>query len=131
MKQPLLLFLVFVMHVKKCAQERWRYWVLLITPSVFASSSSSPFPTLSVNDGDVVKEVGGRMEMGLKYALIGGGIVMILVGVGVISHRLREDSTNKESGNFIVTLVMAGIAITVGIILLTMGWKAASFSVQS
>ena len=52
---------------------------------------------------------------------------MMLVGIGVIMHRLREDSANRETGSFLTTLIIAGLAITVGMILITIGWAAASY----
>ena len=63
----------------------------------------------------------------MKYSMIGGGIIMMLVGIGVIMHRLREDSANKDTGSFLTTLVIAGLAITVGIILIAIGWNAAGY----
>ncbi len=80
-----------------------------------------------MQSGDVVQAVGQHMETGMKYAMIGGGIIMMLVGMGVIMHRLREDSTNKETGSFLTTLIISGLAITVGIILIAIGWTAASY----
>ena len=103
---------------------------LLSFHKVFADSptgNDDPFPSIDVQNGDVVQAVGQHMETGMKYAMIGGGVIMLLVGIGVIMHRLREDSTNKETGSFLTTLVISGVAITVGIILIAIGWSAASF----
>lgn len=102
----------------------------LLSKPALASNGDSPFPSIDIQDGDVVKAVGSQMQTGMKYALIGGGVLMILAGIGVIVHRLREDTSNKESGNFLVTLVIAGIAITIGIILLVIGWTAATYKVS-
>lgn len=101
--------------------------LLLVTGHGFAIPGDNPFPSIDVQDGDVVKAVGSHMETGMKYAMIGGGIIMLLAGIGVIMHRLREDSANKETGSFLTTLVIAGLAITVGIILIAIGWGAASY----
>ena len=60
-----------------------------------------------------------------------GGVIMMLVGIGVIMHRLREDSATKETGSFLTTLIVAGLAITVGIILIAIGWGAASYQATS
>lgn len=101
--------------------------ILLLSGSAFAAPGDNPFPTIDVQGGDVVKAVGTHMETSMKYAMIGGGIIMMLVGIGVIMHRLREDSSNKETGSFLTTLVISGLAITVGIILIAIGWSAASY----
>lgn len=102
--------------------------LLFISNIALAAGDDDPFPKIDVEGGDVVKAVGSHMETGMKYALIGGGIIMLLVGIGVIMHRLREDSTNKDTGSFLTTLVIAGLAITVGIILIAIGWSAASYT---
>jgi len=103
--------------------------MLLMTGNAFAAGSGDdPFPSINVTDGDVVKAVGTKMETSMKYAMIGGGIIMMLVGIGVIMHRLREDSTNKDTGSFLTTLITSGLAITVGIILIAIGWGAASYN---
>jgi len=120
---------VYLSKLKRLFFYGVSFLLLLISRNSFADSGS-PFPTITTSDGDIVKAVGGHMEVGMKYALIGGGIIMLLVGVGVIAHRLREDTTNREGGNFLVTLVMAGIAITAGVILLSIGWTAASYNVS-
>lgn len=102
--------------------------MLFVNTIALAAGDDDPFPKIDVEGGDVVKAVGTHMETGMKYALIGGGIIMLLVGIGVIMHRLREDSTNKDTGSFLTTLVIAGLAITVGIILIAIGWTAASYN---
>ena len=106
-------------------------WVLLGFDKIsFADTpggGDDPFPSIDVQNGDVVQAVGQHMETGMKYAMIGGGIIMMLVGIGVIMHRLREDSTNKETSSFLTTLIIAGLAITIGIILIAIGWSAADY----
>lgn len=115
--------------------EKYYLWlgliILFISTHVFADAGDDPFPKIDVQNGDVVKAVGSHMETSMKYAMIGGGIIMMLVGMGVIMHRLREDSTNKDTGSFLTTLVISGLAITVGIILIAIGWGAASYQPQS
>ena len=101
------------------------FLTLFLSGSVFADDD--PFPNIDIQGGDVVQAVGTNMETGMKYAMIGGGTIMMLVGIGVIMHRLREDSTNRETGSFLTTLIIAGLAITVGMILITIGWAAASY----
>ena len=106
--------------------------MLFLTGSAFAAGSGDdPFPSIQVTDGDVVKAVGTHMETSMKYSMIGGGIIMLLVGIGVIMHRLREDSANKDTGSFLTTLIVSGLAITVGIILIAIGWGAASYNPTS
>ena len=105
--------------------------MLLISNVVFADGGDNPFPKIDVQGGDVVQAVGSHMEVGMKYALVGGGVIMLLVGIGVIMHRLREDTANKDTGSFLTTLIIAGLAITVGIILIAIGWSAASYQPHS
>lgn len=100
---------------------------LSITHTALASPGDDPFPKIDIQGGDVVQAVGSHMETSMKYSMIGGGIIMMLVGIGVIMHRLREDSANKDTGSFLTTLVIAGLAITVGIILIAIGWSAAGY----
>ena len=105
--------------------------MLILNGATFAGGDSDPFPKITVSNGDVVQAVGEKMETSMKYAMIGGGVIMLLVGIGVIMHRLREDSANKESGSFLTTLIIAGLSITVGIILISIGWAAASYTPSS
>lgn len=102
-------------------------FILLFSNYAIGSPGDDPFPKIDIQGGDVVKAVGTHMEASMKYAMIGGGIIMILVGIGVIMHRLREDSINKDTGSFLTTLIISGLAITVGIILIAIGWSAASY----
>ena len=99
---------------------------LCLQHTAFADNDD-PFPKIDIGNGDVVTAVGSHMEVGMKYSMVGGGIIMMLVGIGVIMHRLREDSANKETGSFMTTLIIAGLAVTVGIILIAIGWSAASY----
>ena len=105
------------------------FLMLFLSGAAFADTD--PFPKIDVGNGDVVNAVGTRMETSMKYAMIGGGVIMMLVGIGVIMHRLREDSATKETGSFLTTLVVAGLSITVGIILIAIGWAAASYQATS
>jgi len=114
-----------------------KYYYLLGTIITFISGSAyafgggdNPFPKIDVQGGDIVKAVGTHMETSMKYAMIGGGVIMMLVGIGVIMHRLREDSANKDTGSFLTTLIISGLAITVGIILIAIGWSAASYQIN-
>jgi hypothetical protein len=108
------------------------FLTLLISDGVLAAGAGDdPFPKIDINGGDVVQAVGSHMETSMKYAMIGGGVIMMLVGIGVIMHRLREDSANKETGSFLTTLVISGLAITVGIILIAIGWNATSYQPTS
>lgn len=102
-------------------------WVFMGMQAAIARSSDNPFPSIDIEDGNVINAVGSQMERSMKYALIGGGIIMILVGIGVIIHRLREDSTNRDSGSFLTTLIISGLAITVGFILIAIGWTATNY----
>ncbi len=121
---------------KICLAMKNKYYTLmgtllfLVSSTVFAYTGDDPFPKIDIQGGDVVKAVGTHMESSMKYAMIGGGIIMMLVGIGVIMHRLREDSANRDTGSFLTTLVISGLAITVGIILIAIGWSAASYQIN-
>ena len=115
-----------ILFVRKKYYALIAFFVLLINNIAFASSGD-PFPSIDVGNGDVVDAIGTHMETSMKYAMIGGGIIMLLVGMGVIMHRLREDSANKDTGSFLTTLIVSGLAITVGIILIAIGWSAAGY----
>lgn len=107
-------------------------FLTMLSGSAFATDpGDDPFPKVDVGNGDVVKVVGTHMETSMKYAMIGGGIIMMLVGIGVIMHRLREDSATKETGSFLTTLIIAGLSITIGIVLIAIGWGAASYQLTS
>lgn len=102
--------------------------VLFFTQAVYAAGpGDDPFPNIDIKGGDVVQAAGSQMETGMKYALVGGGVLMIIVGIGVIVHRLREDSSSRESGNFVTTMIMCAVAITVGIILIAIAWAATAY----
>lgn len=105
--------------------------LFFLSGAAFAGNADDPFPKIDVGNGDVVTAVGSHMETSMKYAMIGGGVIMMLVGIGVIMHRLREDSATKETGSFLTTLIVSGLAITVGIILIAIGWSAASYQPAS
>ena len=116
---------------KTKAQLWMGIFLMLFSRLMYADGGDNPFPKIDVSGGDVVTAVGKKMETSMKYALIGGGIIMLLAGIGVIMHRLREDSSNKDTGSFLTTLVISGLAITVGIILIAIGWTAASYAPHS
>lgn len=105
---------------------------LLVWFSTVYADGSDPFPTIDTgSDTNVIDVTGEQMQQGMKYILIGVGILMIVIGIGVVAHRLREDSTNKDSGSFITTLIIAAISITIGIILIAIAWTAASDNISS
>ena len=103
------------------------YW---ISQPVFAWGDSDPFPRLSGNaSGDVVQTIGTHMETMLKYALVGGGGLLILICLAVLVHRLREDNREKDHGNLIMTFVMLALGLTIGFVLIGIGWTAFSTEV--
>ena len=87
------------------------------------ADSANPFPSVTI-DGDVIKASGTKMQMGFKYATIGVGGFLVLIGIGVIIHRMREDAKEKEHGNFLLTFIMVALCETVGFGLIAIGWKA-------
>lgn len=100
---------------------------LLISEKAFARGDSNPFPSLSGNiTGDVVQTVGSHMETMLKYMLMGGGGLLIIICLGVLVHRIREDNREKDHGNLIMTFVILALGLTIGFILIGIGWTAFS-----
>lgn len=117
--------------LKRGIRYLWLVTLSLWTEVAFAASGDNPFPNLDPGGNqNVIDELGKQMQHGMKYALLGGGIVMVLIGISVIVHRLREDSTNRDNGSFVSTLIIAAIAVTAGIILIGIGWKAAGTTIQ-
>lgn len=103
-----------------------------INQKAFARGDSNPFPSLSGNvTGDVVQTVGSHMETMLKYMLMGGGGLLIIICLGVLVHRIREDNREKDHGNLIMTFVILALGLTIGFILIGIGWTAFSTEIQS
>lgn len=116
-------------QIHTCIKRMLGWLVLLITGNVFADSN--PFPSITLSGGDVVQATGSHMETALKYSLIGGGGLLILICLGVIIHRLREDSREKDHGNLIMTFILLALGLTIGFVLIGVGWTAFSVQVQS
>jgi hypothetical protein len=125
MKKCKNLFL-FIHH---CYRKWSVWWIILITHPVFADRN--PFPSLSLSSGNVIQDTGTHMESALKYSLIGGGGLLILICLGVIVHRMREDSREKDHGNLIMTFILLALGLTIGFVLIGVGWTAFSAQVQS
>ena len=106
--------------------------LLLIGNKSFADSGSNPFPNIDTGgSGDVVQTAGTHMETAMKYLTIGLGGLLMLVCLGVIVHRMREDSREKDHGNLIMTYVMCALGMTLGFVLIGIGWTAFSTSITS
>ena len=90
-----------------------------------ANDDQNPFPSISPdNNGDIVATAGSSMEAAMKYLSIGLGGLLILICLGVIIHRMREDSREKDHGNLIMTYVLCALGMTLGFVLIGIGWKA-------
>lgn len=96
-----------------------------------AFADNNPFPSISLSTGNVIKDTGTHMESALKYSLIGGGGLLILICLGVIIHRMREDSREKDHGNLIMTFILLALGLTIGFVLIGVGWTAFSAEVKS
>ena len=105
-------------------------WISLYAPFALARGDNNPFPSITVEGGNFEQTVGTHLEMALKYALIGVGGLLILICIGVLIHRLREDSREKDHGNLIMTFILLAIGITIGFILIGIGWTAFSAQIQ-
>lgn len=95
-----------------------------------SAADSNPFPSLTTT-GDVIQTAGSHMEIALKYSLIGGGGLLIIICLAVIIHRLREDSREKDHGNLVMTFILLALGLTLGFILIGVGWTAFSANPQS
>lgn len=103
--------------------------LLLINVPAFAGSEN-PFPDIDVGSGDVIKVGGTFMEKTLKYALIGGGGMLILISIAVLVHRLREDNREKDHTNLVTTFILVALGVTFGFVLIAIGWKAFSADIS-
>ena len=99
--------------------------------STVAKADDDPFPSISTKGGDIVATAGSHMQAALKYALIGTGGFLILICVAIIVHRLREDSREKDHGNLLITFVLISFGITLGFILIGIGWTAFNTQIQT
>lgn len=109
------------------------YWLLIslfCIPKLSLADSSDPFPSIDTGTGDVVTTAGTHMETALKYTLIGGGGILIIICLAVIVHRLREDNKEKDHGNLIMTFILLALGLTLGFILIGIGWTAFSTQIQ-
>ena len=57
--------------------------------------------------------------------------MLILICIGVIIHRLREDSREKDHGNLVMMFTLLALGLTIGFVLIGIGWTAFSTTIQS
>lgn len=105
-------------------------WLLIISPQL-ALADDDPFPSITTSSGDIVQTTGGYMETSLKYALVGGGGLLIIICLAIIIHRMREDSREKDHGNLVMTFILLALGLTIGFVLIGVGWTAFSAQPQS
>jgi hypothetical protein len=98
-------------------------WLLLLVNGLAFASDNNPFPDMDIS-GDVINTGGQYLERTLKYALIGGGGLLILISLAVLVNRLRDDSKEKDHGNLITTFILVALGVTFGFVLIATGWKA-------
>jgi len=98
-------------------------WLLLLVNGLAFASDDNPFPDMDIS-GDVINTSGTYLEKTLKYALIGGGGLLILISLAVLVNRLRDDSKDKDHGNLITTFILIALGVTFGFVLIATGWKA-------
>lgn len=117
--------------ITRLFQSAWLKIIFIFyTASAFAGNDNNPFPSIPVDNGDFEQAVGSHLETAMKYALIGVGGLLILMCIGVLIHRLREDSRERDHGNLIMTFILLAIGITIGFILIGIGWTAFSAQIQ-
>lgn len=99
--------------------------------AALADAGNNPFPDIDIGTkGDVVQATGTKMELALKYGLVGGGGLLILICLAVIIHRIRDDSRDRDHGNLVMTYILLALGLTIGFVLIALGWKAFSTQVQ-
>ena len=101
-------------------------WLLLFCGVTFADNN--PFPSIDIGTGDVINTSGTYLEKTLKFALIGGGGLLILISIAVLVHRLRDDSREKDHSNLVTTFILVAMGATFGFVLIAIGWKAFSYT---
>lgn len=117
---------------KTAKKLRLKYWsaVSLLALATCSNSAfaddTNPFPNIGNggDNGNIVQTAGTTMESAMKYLSIGLGGLLILICLGVIIHRMREDSREKDHGNLIMTYVLCALGMTLGFVLIGIGWKA-------
>jgi len=82
---------------------------------------------MDISSGDVINTSGSFLERAFRYTLIGVGGLLLMIGIGVLIHRLRDDSRDKDHGNMVMTFILVALAITFGFVLIAIGWKAFSY----
>jgi hypothetical protein len=102
--------------------------MLFLSNAAFADNN--PFPDIDIGSGDVVDIAGKKMQLALKYTLMGVGGVLVLIGIMTLINRLREDNRDKEHGNLLMSMIMIALCLVVGFILIAIGWKAFSQNIQ-
>lgn len=117
-------------HIKTHYQQAIVWLSYLLVQPAFASSDSNPFPSISVSNGDVLQTAGSKMETALKYSLLGGGGLLLIICLGVLINRLKEDSKEKDHGNMIMTFILLALGATIGFVLIGIGWTATSAQIQ-
>lgn len=70
------------------------------------------------------------METALRYSLLGDDGLLLIVCLGVLINRLKEDSREKDHGNMIMTFILLALGVTIGLVLTGIRWNAASAQVQ-
>ena len=78
----------------------------------------------------MVEVAGKKMQLALKYTLMGVGGVLILIGIITLINRLKEDNRDKEHGNLLMSMIMIALCLVIGFILIAIGWKAFSQNIQ-
>lgn len=104
--------------------------LLATVPSAgFADSNPWGGDTSGVDPSDLQKTISDDTTGTLKTASIVVGSLMLLGGVTVIIKTLNRDADERrDHGNSLMTLLLAGLASVVGLVLLGIAWKGLSYS---
>lgn len=98
--------------------------IILLLTSRISFADDNPFPSVDTGGKDILHATGSFMDTALKYITIGVGGFLIVVAIGVLYSRLREDSRDKEHGNMVMTMLMVAVVAVVGFVLIGIGWTA-------
>lgn len=111
--------------------SHWYFLFLSIfLNGVSYASDQDPFPAIDTGGKDILHATGGFMDTMLKYITIGLGGLLIVIAIGVLYSRLREDSKDREHGNMVMTMIIVAVVAVVGFVLIGIGWSAFNVNVS-
>lgn len=109
------------------------WWVMLGLVCYLQTTlaSTDPFGSLTITPSQLQSKVGSSMSGTEEYSLIGGGVFLIVAAIFKLSEILSRDKNEKaQHGSAVVSIVVVVLVIFIGFLLIGLGWKGASASVN-